>query len=336
MYSHIMDSKTGKKISIQSQTGKKIINTYKYLLKGGANKQSKDKLDWVKKMTKEEKTKPFFIKDGMCVQYPYQNIPLLKTGHNLTTLTNLEKLTQFYNYVFNIREGIINTNGKGKKGFIYLNKIYCELFKDKNIATPLEFKLRVDNAKKIIKDYFQRINNININLGSIFDKIDLIKTKTDNFSFINVQDKNIQKVFRLYSYTEQLEKNINNLVENILEEQELLLNLTQDLHQYQSNIGILDVIIEPSYYLNQSKLNLIDSFHRTNQSIFDFNFEENHIDVVLESIEKIWFAEPFPKANEIDSIISKLDSIKNKELDLNDIKLMSGYESDELEEGEIV
>ena len=37
----------------------------------------------------------------------------------------------------------------------------------------------------------------------------------------------------------------------------------------------------------------------------------------------------FQWGDDIDSIITKLESIKNKEMDLNDIKLMTGYELDE-------
>jgi len=337
MYSNIIDFKSGKKISIYSNTGKKIINTYKKLI-GGANK-----LDWVKNMTKDEKTKPFYIENGKCVRYPYENIPILKSGYKLPNLTNLEKITQFYNYVFNIREGVVDNKGKGKKGFIYSNKIYCELFKNNNITTPLEFKLRVDDTKKILSDYFQRINQLNKNLNNIFTKIEQVKTQTDNFFFTNVEDKSVQKVFRFYSDTEQLNKFFNDLGQQIMEEQELLFDFTNDLHQYLSNIGILDIIIQPSYYLNQNKLNLIDSFHRINHSMFEFNIEENDIDKIIETIEKYWFAGPSPSVRLVDTIINKLESIKNKELDLNDIKLMLGYEPteydidyDELEEGEIV
>ena len=100
-------------VKTNSKIGKKIINTYKKLI-GGSNK-----LDLVKSMTKDEKTEPFYIKNGSCVKYPYQNIPILKSGRNLTHLTNLEKITRFYNYVFNIREGVIDTKGKKR---IYLFK----------------------------------------------------------------------------------------------------------------------------------------------------------------------------------------------------------------------
>ena len=54
------------------------------------------------------------------------------------------------------------------------------------------------------------------------------------------------------------------------------------------------MIIEPTYYLNVDKLKLIDSFHRINYSILDFNIEENDIETVLETIETYWFGEPFP------------------------------------------
>ena len=268
----------------------KTKKNIKYFRSGTKKNNKRLTINSIKKMTKDEKTKPFYIKENQCVRLKHQNVPLLKSGRDLAKQTKLDKIIYFYNYVFNIREGVVEIKGKSKveKGHIYPNKIYCEIFKQNDISTPMEFKRKYDKFYEDIQKYNYRFNFLLDTLNELYEKIEIVLIKTNYFSFDYVQDELKKK--NLIYYT-----NHNELDDFFLEREDELSHDISNLsllfekiqltkHQVQNLDHIFD---NPNSGVAKTKLILL--FHTINNTINKFNIQKSKFNEDYDYFNNNWF-----------------------------------------------
>ena len=111
----------------------------------------------IQKANSKKKQHTYIIKDLKCTKLNDNFIPsfINSTIKTHVKKKKLEKLRLFYKNVFNIEYDYIEldktSKKKHKKGYIYSNKKYCEIFNNDFIKTP-------EILKKKLELYFKNIN----------------------------------------------------------------------------------------------------------------------------------------------------------------------------------
>ena len=240
MYSKIVNPLTNKYISINSNLGKDILKKYKdsaklsTKLSGGSvktlNYSIDDKYGWVKDMPLDSKKTPHYIKDGKCIKITHRYTPLLKSGTNITNLTLLERIRLFYNTIFKIRKGLVDSK-TNKQGYVYDNKIRCELFLDRDSETPDRFKQTLDEFNLDIKNLLLELNTLKTKIQEeIIDLIDAVEKKSNYYSW--EKDNHV-----IYSEQNGIPEIFNTIKSECVDIIDYLNNYIHNVHFYNSNVN---------------------------------------------------------------------------------------------------
>ena len=236
MYSKIVNPLTNKYVNINSNLGKDILKKYRYVsnLQGGVNKiltyEPTNKYDWVKNMPLDGKKSPHYIKEGKCIKITHDYTPLLRSGTNKTNLTLLERIRIFYSIVFKIRKGLVDVK-TNKQGFVYDNKIRCELFLDMDSETPDRFKQSLDKFNLDIKNLFLELNTFKTKIQEeIIDVINVVEQKSNHY---NWEKDNLV----IYAEQHGIAEKFNTIKYDCLEIIDYINTHINQLHFYNSNVN---------------------------------------------------------------------------------------------------
>ena len=306
MYSKIVNPLTNKYISINSKLGKDILKKYKdsSKLDGGATKtltyNTTDKYDWVKNMPLDSKKTPHYIKDGKCIKITHRYTPLLNSGRNITNLTLLERIRLFYNTIFKIKKGLVDSK-TNTQGYVYDNKIRCEVFLDRDSETPDKFKKTLDKFNLDIKNLLLELNTLKKKIQEeIIDVIEVVEQKSNYYSW--EKDNHV-----IYSEQNGIPEIFNTVKSECVDIIDYINKHIHNVHFYNSNVNSRADSLFNNHIGHIPVIKLTKLFYDMIYYINDFYDNKFDIEEFLVSHEESLFIED---ENYLQTINMYIDDLK--------------------------